>query len=296
MSDDATIAIKARDFVNHVSQLPLSADFWNPKTWALLQRLERAIGEPARQKPPLLVACKGLVSAIDAVRKDLGTKYPALAEAHAIAAEVCGVSADRGARAAEREPVDVDTCAQVSGQEPLRSELEKAAVGYVERVKAAAGRPTGTNVSDAINIAWARLRTAVERHAMDTDAMKGQPAEELEARASADHEALQATDRKADGMVVDRGADSRRSQVSMTRLDDAMRDTHLRLMQVLTDKGRGTFASRHELESVIREECGEVTYAVHRKKSVDQLRREVLDLAAVCVFAVACIEHGAMDW
>ncbi len=178
-------------------------------------------------------------------------------------------------------------------QDTGAGELGAAAINFVGRVQAAGGL-AASNFSDAINIAWARLRAAVEEGGADTEPMKDPPAEEIEARASADHDAR--TAEPADTVCMERLPSRRRSQVDMTRLDDAMRDTHLRLMQILTDKGRGTFASRHELESVIREECAEVTHAVHVNKSLDQLRRELLDLGAVCVFGVACIEHGAMEW
>lgn len=65
---------------------------------------------------------------------------------------------------------------------------------------------------------------------------------------------------------------------------DALR-AHLR--EVVKRKGSGSFASWHELMGVLIEEVDEAKAALHAN-DVDGLFVELLDVAQVCVFGLAC--------
>ncbi len=63
----------------------------------------------------------------------------------------------------------------------------------------------------------------------------------------------------------------------------------------LEQKGRGAFASRHELLGIVSEEYKEVVDAVHAGDLV-LLRMELADLAVACAFGIACIDTRSLDW
>ena len=64
----------------------------------------------------------------------------------------------------------------------------------------------------------------------------------------------------------------------------------------LEQKGKGAWISRHEILGIITEECDvELKEAVH-SESNQQIMAELCDIAVGCVFAMACIEQGTLDW
>ena len=63
----------------------------------------------------------------------------------------------------------------------------------------------------------------------------------------------------------------------------------------LIEKGDGTAASYHEVLGFITEEYMELIDAV-RKNNVREIKSELIDIAVACVFGVACIDAGTMDW
>lgn len=63
----------------------------------------------------------------------------------------------------------------------------------------------------------------------------------------------------------------------------------------LNEKGKESFASRHEILGVIAEEYHELIDAVTSKPSSD-VEDELFDLAAGAVISVACIMAGKVDW
>jgi hypothetical protein len=105
------------------------------------------------------------------------------------------------------------------------------------------------------------------------------------------------------------GAKTNRKQVPDDAVAGAMDALRAELGRRLSEKGQGTFASKHEVLGVVTEEYEEVSDAVHRGK-VERgpltefnvraagpfLRDELLDLAVACVFGVACIDAKTMDW
>ena len=76
---------------------------------------------------------------------------------------------------------------------------------------------------------------------------------------------------------------------------DAIASLEAELDRRLDEKGSGTFASTHEILGVLTEEHTELIEAV-RSNAVSDVRKELLDIAVGCVFAVACIDAQTVDW
>jgi len=76
-----------------------------------------------------------------------------------------------------------------------------------------------------------------------------------------------------------------------TFLNDAIVQIQQHLAYTLNIKGSGSFVSTHELLGVITEEYYELIEAAHRG-NVTNVHGELLDIAAACIFGVACIERG----
>jgi NTP pyrophosphatase (non-canonical NTP hydrolase) len=64
----------------------------------------------------------------------------------------------------------------------------------------------------------------------------------------------------------------------------------------LNQKGRGTFASKHEIYGVLAEEMHELLCAIESNVPLKEVQKELRDIAVGCVFGDACIEAGAVDW
>jgi len=80
-------------------------------------------------------------------------------------------------------------------------------------------------------------------------------------------------------------------------VDNAFADTKDLMDLMLQRKGRHTFASKHEALGLIEEERHELVCAIHENKPLaHDVRKELLDIAVVCIFAVACIDADAMEW
>lgn len=75
-------------------------------------------------------------------------------------------------------------------------------------------------------------------------------------------------------------------------------DQENRALEQLTDRysyalekhGRDVFVSTHEISGTLREEYLEFDEAT-RTNDVEKIRTELLDIATVCLFAIASIEH-----
>jgi len=68
-----------------------------------------------------------------------------------------------------------------------------------------------------------------------------------------------------------------------------------KLKERLQEKGNHTLVSRHEIQGIIDEEWIELLEAL-RSNSTKEYRKELLDVAVACVFGVACIDAGKLDW
>lgn len=91
------------------------------------------------------------------------------------------------------------------------------------------------------------------------------------------------------------GRSEHRTQVPIEVIKAACQHTVIMLWERLEEKGKGSFASRHEILGILEEEVYETTKAVH-EETLDSLRRELLDVAVTGIFGVACIDAGTLDW
>ena len=75
----------------------------------------------------------------------------------------------------------------------------------------------------------------------------------------------------------------------------AVNNTRDRLYDRLNQKGYGTFSSTHEVLGMITEEYYELIEAVKSNKMSD-VKDELEDIAVGCLFAIACINNGSLEW
>lgn len=87
-----------------------------------------------------------------------------------------------------------------------------------------------------------------------------------------------------------------RPAIRLVEVEAAVKAARTAVQDAINKHGRGSFASVHELESVVRAEADEVTKAVHRHEGHERVRAELLDVAAAAIFAVACIDANTLDW
>lgn len=87
-----------------------------------------------------------------------------------------------------------------------------------------------------------------------------------------------------------------RKQIDDKSITDAFIALRNHLIIVLNNKGRGTFASSHEVLGVLTDERSETIQAIQRKAGLEAIRHELLDEAVTAIFAVACIDEGTLEW
>lgn len=98
-------------------------------------------------------------------------------------------------------------------------------------------------------------------------------------------------------MTQHRSDKDHRPQITKEQVRRAIDETSLKLFDRLdNDKGWGSWLSRHEILGFLTEEAFyEVTKAVH-EGSLDDVADELKDTAVGCIFAIACIRAGHLDW
>lgn len=86
-----------------------------------------------------------------------------------------------------------------------------------------------------------------------------------------------------------------REQIKNEAIRHAIGTVRRSLDERLAQKGKGTFASIHEILGIITEEQLEFTEAV-KSNNHNQVRKELIDIAVGCVFGIACIDSMTLDW
>lgn len=94
---------------------------------------------------------------------------------------------------------------------------------------------------------------------------------------------------------TDKTPESRRTPVPEESIEQAIGEFREMLNFRLKEKGGGAYASRHEVLGQITEEYAELIEAVH-SKSLDEVKKELFDIAVACIFGAACIDAGTLDW
>ncbi len=91
------------------------------------------------------------------------------------------------------------------------------------------------------------------------------------------------------------GRSSARESISRDATRTAVAQVVCRLRERLVQKGRGTFASQHEILGIIAEEYHEFVAAIH-DDNVHGITSELEDIAVAAIFGLACIAENKMDW
>jgi uncharacterized protein YciW len=86
-----------------------------------------------------------------------------------------------------------------------------------------------------------------------------------------------------------------RTVIEKEKVSDVLLQIDQHTSIILKEKGYGSFSSIHEISGVLAEEYHEAIEAVHRNDTLS-LKQELLDIAAVCQFAIACIDKKTLDW
>ena len=86
-----------------------------------------------------------------------------------------------------------------------------------------------------------------------------------------------------------------RDPISNNEISVAMEECALELYSTLDTKGYHSYASIHEIAGVLEEEVREFWEEV-KANNQEKIREELLDIATVCMFAIACINSSTLDW
>ncbi len=86
-----------------------------------------------------------------------------------------------------------------------------------------------------------------------------------------------------------------RKQITQTEEMNAIDCILLKLDEQLRKKGRGTFVSIHEISGVLDEEVREFKDEIHTNK-YDDIVKELEDIAVTCLWGIASINSGKVDW
>lgn len=89
---------------------------------------------------------------------------------------------------------------------------------------------------------------------------------------------------------------NQRYQMTELTLARAVEEAEAKLMYRAKQKGLGSMASNHEIFGIIRQELGEYEHAIHERQSDEQKVQELLDIAVACLFGIASIRSGGVDW
>jgi hypothetical protein len=87
----------------------------------------------------------------------------------------------------------------------------------------------------------------------------------------------------------------KRKAVSEESIHDAMRLVRDELKRQLATKGKGTFASTHEIWGALDEEVREFKNAVHDEAPASTIS-ELSQVAVAAIFGIASIRGGTVDW
>jgi hypothetical protein len=86
-----------------------------------------------------------------------------------------------------------------------------------------------------------------------------------------------------------------RTQVTDEEVQKAVKMILEALEGRLMQKGKGTFASTHEIYGIIAEEFDELTDELRNNNELN-FAGELIDIAVGCIFGVASIHSQKTDW
>ena len=86
-----------------------------------------------------------------------------------------------------------------------------------------------------------------------------------------------------------------RPALSPDTLESCIGVMRKKLDERLKEKGEGAWLSTHEILGIVSEEFHELQHAVHENNR-SQVYWELLDIAVACIFGMACLGEGTVDW
>ena len=86
-----------------------------------------------------------------------------------------------------------------------------------------------------------------------------------------------------------------RTEISQKQIDAALASIGNETQRRLIQKGFGTLASTHEILGIITEEFDELKDSV-RSNNINEIVKEIHDIAVACHFAIACINSDTLDF
>jgi hypothetical protein len=86
-----------------------------------------------------------------------------------------------------------------------------------------------------------------------------------------------------------------RLSIGYMNIKNALLQIENHTIKTLQKHGDGSFSSSHEISGVLLEEFKELTDALHAN-DIQQYKKELLDIAQVCQFAIACIDQNTIGW
>ena len=87
----------------------------------------------------------------------------------------------------------------------------------------------------------------------------------------------------------------KRKQIDLKLVEASINNLKDKIEFRLKEKGKGTLASKHEIVGIITEEYYEMIEATHLNNLFD-FENELMDIAVGCIFGIACIKAGTLDW
>lgn len=89
---------------------------------------------------------------------------------------------------------------------------------------------------------------------------------------------------------------NQRHQLTNDDLHRAVQAVDAKLSFRANQKGMGSMASGHEILGIIEDEVQEYRDEVHAKAAAERKIEELKDIAVACLFGIASIESGGVDW
>lgn len=87
-----------------------------------------------------------------------------------------------------------------------------------------------------------------------------------------------------------------RKPVSASALDASISVIKENLQKKLKKHGDGMWCSRHEVYGIIAEEIYELLKSIHEKESLERFIGELADVAVGCLFGIASMLDGGLEW
>lgn len=89
---------------------------------------------------------------------------------------------------------------------------------------------------------------------------------------------------------------NQRKQLSERELQQALKGVMEKYGYRIEQKGHGAMASNHEIFGIIKQETSEYEAAIHQRLSDEEKIEELKDIAVACIFGIASIQSGGVDW